>query len=90
MNIYYRLIGGRYCLRFYINGASMGQLICRDVELDQVKDVFNNPGIRWFDDDAFDRDGEVVPTSGNLGEVAVDPDFVVVGADLSDKGDKDA
>lgn len=50
MNIYYKLLGGHYHFRVFMNGAKCGGLCCRKEEFHQFQLAFST-STRWIEDD---------------------------------------
>ncbi len=41
VHVYWKLLGGHIHMRVFINGASMGNLVCREEEFNRVRSCFN-------------------------------------------------
>lgn len=47
MNIYWKLLGGHYHCRVFMNGAKCGDLCCRKEEWKEFRAAFSINEVRW-------------------------------------------
>lgn len=47
MNIYFKILGGHYHFRVFMNGAKCGDLCCREEEFRQFQAAFAT-SVRWI------------------------------------------
>ena len=50
MNIYWKLLGGHVHMRVFMNGAKMGDLVCRREEFNEVRDCMYPNSVNWIEE----------------------------------------